>query len=391
MDILDLIVVVAALVAALAGYQMGFLARIVSWIGLAGGFYVAARFLPQAISASRLSNPPARLVLAVVVLLAGVSVGYTVGLAVGARLHHALPLGPLREADRGIGAGAGALSVFVALWLLVPTLASVAGWPARVTQQSAISRWVSSHFPVPPNMFQTLRREVSLQDFPQVFQSLSPGGNAVRPPAGSPLSAATTTAVAASTVRVQGEACNRIQDGSGFTVAPDLVATNAHVVAGEAAGSTNVFTTAGRELPATVVAFDPNRDLALLAVPHLGEPTLAVGTGRVLEKVAAFGHPGGQVSLAVTPARILREISAVGSNLYGTATTTRDVYVLSAVLHPGDSGSPVVTSSGAVVGVVFAIAEGQANTGYALTSRELKAAMAEPHGHGVSTRSCLTS
>ena len=58
----------------------------------------------------------------------------------------------------------------------------------------------------------------------------APGANAV--------SAAVTATVAASTVKVEGQACNQIQDGSGFAVGSDLVVTNAHVVAGEPAGQT---------------------------------------------------------------------------------------------------------------------------------------------------------
>jgi S1-C subfamily serine protease len=391
MDILDVIVLLSCASAAVLGFRLGFLTRIVSWIGLAAGFYLAARLLPRIARVAGLTSASSRLLLTVIVLIVGSALGYGVGLVAGARLHESLPLGPVQEVDRGIGAAAGVVGVFVALWLLVPTLASVAGWPATVTQQSVIARWVSSHFPVPPDVFQTLRREVGQQGFPQVFQSLDQGGGGLKPPTGSPLSAATNASVASSTVRVQGEACNRIQDGSGFAVAHDLIATNAHVVAGEPAGQTQVLTYAGRTLSATVVLFDANRDLALLSVPDLDDTPLPIATGHAGEDVAAFGHPEGQPSLAVTPASIHSEIQAEGRNLYGTRATTRDVFVLAARLHPGDSGSPTVTAAGAVVGVVFAIAEGQPNTAYALTSKELRAVLAEPHAARVSTGGCLAS
>ena len=392
MDILDLIVILSAASAAIIGFRLGFLTRIVSWIGLAAGFYVAARVLPQIVRASGFVTASSRLLLTILVLILGAAVGYGAGLVAGARLHESLPLGPAQEVDRGIGAAAGVVGVFVALWLLIPTLASVAGWPATVTQHSAVARWVSSHFPVPPDVFQTLRREVNEEGFPQVFQSLEVGGGGdVEVPAGSPLSAATTAVVAESTVRVQGQACNRIQDGSGFAVGPDLIATNAHVVAGEPAGSTQVFTDKGQELAATVVLFDPNRDLALLSVAHLGEAALPIAIGKAGEDAAVFGHPEGQPQLAITPAAIRTEIQAQGRNLYGTKSTTRDVFVLAADLHPGDSGSPLVIADGAAVGVVFAIAEGQPNTAYALTSKELMAVLAEPHSQRASTGGCLTS
>ena len=392
MNILDVIVVVGAVSAAVVGFRLGFLTRIVSWIGLAGGFYVAARVSPRIVRATGLTTATGRLLVAVVSLVVGTAIGYGVGLVIGGRLQKVLPLGSARQLDRGVGAGAGAVGVFISLWLLIPTLTSVAGWSATATQQSVIARWVSSHLPVPPHVFQALRREVGQQGFPQVFQSLADGGGAlITPPAGSPLSAATTATVAASTVRVQGQACDRIQAGSGFAVGRDLIATNAHVVAGEPPGATEVLTYRGRTLSATVVLFDANRDLALLAVPGLREAALPIGTGVVGTKVAALGHPEGQVSLAVTPASIEREIVAEGGNLYGTSTTTRDVFVLAASLRPGDSGSPTVTATGSVVGVVFAIAEGQPNTAYALTDKELEADLRAPHATAASTRSCLNA
>ncbi|MGH9076545.1 MAG: MarP family serine protease [Acidimicrobiales bacterium] len=390
MDGLDVLVVSAAVGAAVLGFRLGFLARIVSWIGLAAGFYLAARLVPRLVRVAGLGSASSRLLFAFLVLIAGTAVGYGVGLLAGARLQSALPPGPARFVDRGVGAAAGVAGVLVALWLLVPTLTTVAGWPARATQQSAIAGWVSSHLPIPPDVFQALRREVGQEGFPQVFQNLTQGPSGpVVPPAGSPLSAATTRAVAASTVRVQGQACSRILDGSGFAVAPGLVATNAHVVAGEPPGSTEVLSYDGRTLRATVVAFDPNRDLALLAVPGLAESPLPLAAGSPGEAVAAFGHPQGQVQLAVTPASIHAQIQARGTNLYGSASTTRSVLVLAAVLQPGDSGSPVVTPGGLVVGVVFAIAEGEPNVAYALASQELQAVLAAPRSAAVPTRSCL--
>jgi S1-C subfamily serine protease len=391
MDVLDLIVILVAVGAAVLGFRLGFLTRITSWIGLGLGFYLGARLLPRLVNATGLASAGNRLLLAVAVLIVGTMLGYGVGLIAGARLHEILPGGPMQEVDRGVGAAAGAVGVFVALWLLLPALSSVAGWPARATQGSAISRWVSTQFPRAPDVFQALRRYVGQEGFPQVFQSLGEGGSVSAPPSASPLVPAVSAAVAQSTVKVEGQACDRIQDGSGFAVGPDLVATNAHVVAGEPGGHTQVLTYAGRTLAATVVLFDANRDLALLSVPRLDDKALPIGAGTIGENVAAFGHPEGQDPLAVTPAAIAKEIEAIGSNLYGTKTTTRDVYILSANLAPGDSGSPTVTANGTVVGVVFAIAEGQANTAYALTSKELTAVLGEPHTSATSTGDCLNA
>ncbi len=324
-------------------------------------------------------------------LLFGGFVGQLLGLVVGERLHDVLPLGPVRHIDQGVGAIAGAVGVLVLLWLLIPSLTAVPGYPARVTADSAISRWLSAHVTAPPDTFQVLRRLVGEESFPQVLNDLRPAAPVGSVPAASPLSAPVTTRVAASTVKVEGQACDEIQDGSGFTVASNLIATNAHVVAGEPPGQTRVLTDAGRSLSATVVLFDPNRDLALLQVNNLADAPLPLGTGQVGQEVAVFGHPKGQNALDVQPARISQQIEAVGANLYGTAQTKRGVFVLAAGLQPGDSGGAVVDPSGSVVGVAFAIAEGQNNTAYALTGAELQAALAQPHDQSVATGGCLSS
>jgi S1-C subfamily serine protease len=389
--VFDWIIVVVALAAGVGGYRLGFLARVTSWIGLAAGIYVAARFLPRIVHATNLSNPMSRLLVAILILICGAFLGQGLGLILGGRMHRALPLGPVREVDRGVGAGVGALGILVALWLILPSMAVVSGWPARAARTSTISQWVDSNFPRPPDALQELRRLVGDDAFPQVFGGLHQGENLGPPPASSGLPATVTSRVAASTVKVDGEACSRIQDGSGFAVAPDTIVTNAHVVAGEGRDSTRVLLPNGATLPATVVMFDPVRDVAVLTVAHLGQSPLPIGAGTVGMTGAVFGHPGGQDALAVAPAVIRRNVTAIGRDLYDTRDSRRDVFILAADLHPGDSGGPLVSQAGAVVGVAFAIAPDRPATSYALTSTELKQALAEPRSTAATTGSCLVS
>jgi S1-C subfamily serine protease len=389
--VFDWIIVVVALAAGVGGYRLGFLARVTSWIGLAAGIYVAARFLPRIVHATNLSNPMSRLLVAILILICGAFLGQGLGLILGGRMHRALPLGPVREVDRGVGAGVGALGILVALWLILPSMAVVSGWPARAARTSTISQWVDSNFPRPPDALQELRRLVGDDAFPQVFGGLHQGENLGPPPASSGLPATVTSRVAASTVKVDGEACSRIQDGSGFAVAPDTIVTNAHVVAGEGRDSTRVLLPNGATLPATVVMFDPVRDVAVLTVAHLGQSPLPIVAGTVGMTGAVFGHPGGQDALAVAPAVIRRNVTAIGRDLYDTRDSRRDVFILAADLHPGDSGGPLVSQAGAVVGVAFAIAPDRPATSYALTSTELKQALAEPRSTAATTGSCLVS
>jgi S1-C subfamily serine protease len=246
------------------------------------------------------------------------------------------------------------------------------------------------HLPTPPDALQVLRRLVG-QDAPQVFAVLHPGGSVGSAPSSSPLTVALTSAVTASTVKVEGQACNRIFEGSGFAVASDLVVTNAHVVAGEPPGKTTVLLPTGARLPAEVVMFDPRRDLALLRVNSLGERPLPLQVAHAGATGAVFGHPNGQDPVAVTPARVAQEEEAVGRDLYDSSNTKRDILVLAAALAHGDSGGPLVDAGGTVIGVAFAISADQPSTSYALSTTELSAALAEPRNpSGTSTGPCLT-
>src|SRR5207247_3165408 len=89
------------------------------------------------------------------------------GLIVGAGFHRRLPQGPLRQGDRVAGALAGVIGVAVAIWLLIPAMADVAGWPARQARNSAIARGIDNVFPKPPDTLQALRRLVGSENFPQ--------------------------------------------------------------------------------------------------------------------------------------------------------------------------------------------------------------------------------
>lgn len=390
MDALDIAILAAAVFAGVGGYRLGFLGRAVSWLGLALGFYLAVRILPPVLGGMQRSTATTLLVVAVVILVGGAMVGQGLGLLAGAQLHRALPMGPVRLADRVVGALVGAAGVVAILWLLIPSLAQVQGWPAQAVTGSSISRLVSRALPPPPSALQLLRRLVGNGN-PEVFSVLQPGRASGPPPAGSPLTAAVAQRVLASTVKVEGTACNEIIEGSGFTVATDLVVTNAHVVAGEGRGDTSVLTPDGRTLAAGVVMYDPNRDIALLRVPGLGEAPLAVGTPQVGGTGAVFGHPEGQDQVAVSPARISQLENAVGPDIYGNHNVKRAILVLAASLAHGDSGGALVDDSGQVTGVAFAISANSSGTAYALSSSELDQALAEPQTPGASTGACLTS
>jgi S1-C subfamily serine protease len=371
-NLLDLVLACVIVGAAYAGFRLGFVARALSWAGLAIGVTVAVLFVDDLVSA--LDDEPARsrLVAALAFVFVLATLGQVVGYAIGTAIRHRLPAQPaLRTGDRVGGAITGALGVLVGLWLLVPALTSAPGWPARAARDSQIVRFVDRVAPSPPAASLTLGRLVGEAPFPEVFDAFE-GPTDVGPAPTGGLAPDVSAQVERAVVKVEGQACDQIQNGSGFVAADGVVVTNAHVVAGE--DRTTVQTRDGRRLDAVVVAFDGDRDLAVLRVDDLDLAPLPRADAAVDDVGAVYGHPGGG-ALRAAPARIADLVTARGTDIYRTGRTDRSVYVLAAALQPGDSGGPLVDQQGRVVGVAFAIDPGAAGTAYALTGAELDAAL----------------
>jgi S1-C subfamily serine protease len=385
-NVLDAIVVLLAAAAAAGGYRLGFLARVTSWVGMAIGVALGARLLPPILDRLEEGSPTQLLLIIVGTLLGAAFIGQAVGLIVGRKLHMTLPFGGVRQVDRGAGAFVGVVGVVVALWLVLPVMSDVPGWFAVQARTSKMAELVNDHLPDPPDTWATLRRFVGEGQFPRVFDALEPSPKLGPPPVASGLSQAVVDAVVPSTLKVQGVACRRIQEGTGWVVGPGLVVTNAHVVAGEPA--TVLQRSDGSEVDATVVAFDPNRDIALLSAPSLNRPALPRAKPKAVDIGAAFGHPGGG-PLRAAPYEVGRQVVATGTDIYDSARTERDVLVLAASLRPGDSGAALIDPQGEVVGIAFAIAPDKGGVAYALALSELDEVLAQDHSREVDTGPCL--
>jgi hypothetical protein len=389
--LLDLDVLLAMAGAAIGGYRLGLLARATSWIGLAVGLYVGARFLPGAVGlVGDAADPTSRLLVAAAVLIGGAFIGQALGLVLGGRLRTALPIGPLRTGDRIAGGFIGALGVVVSVWLLLPAASVVQGDAARLARGSRVARTIDDVFPPAPDALQSLRSLVGDSGFPKVFEGLARAPEAGPPPAAVPIPADVLARVEASTVKVEGKACSRIQDGSGFVVSTDVVVTNAHVVAGEK-GSTTVIRPDLSRVHAVVTVFDSDRDLAVLHAPGLGLRPVPLVTKTVAEGSvgAVLGHPGGQDPLARAPSKVSRRVEATGRDLYDRRQTKRDVFSTAAIVPPVYIGGPLRTPVGLIAGAAFAIAPDRDNVAYALTDAEVKAALQEDQAQEQSTGTCL--
>ena len=372
-DLLDLILMLAVILFVFTGYRQGFVVGLLSFGGFLGGGILAARLAPSISSAvgARGSTP----LLALLLVLAGACVGQLVCTAGGLALRRRLTWHPARVLDSVTGAVLSGMSVLLIAWLLATAVdRSPFTELAEQVRASRVLVAVDSVMPgVVRDWFAGFRSLVDSSGFPEVFAAL--GGGQIVPVAPPDPAVAQSAAVRASRgsiIKVRGIApsCSRQVEGSGFIYGPQRVMTNAHVVAGVENPRVVLGTS---QLPARVVLFDPDRDVAVLDVPDLDRPALtfsspaAPGASAV---VAGYPEDG---PFSAVPARVRNRQSARGPDIYSQGTVIRDIYSVRGKVLPGNSGGPLLATDGRVYGVVFAAATDNADTGYALTAAEVAA------------------
>jgi S1-C subfamily serine protease len=374
--VLDLILIVVVAAFAVSGYRQGFIVGILSFFGFVGGALLGAEFGPS-ISRALVGGQTQQDVIAVVLLVSFAVIGQFIASSVGTAMRSTVTAPSATVADSVGGSLVSMVAVLLIAWVVGSVLIQ-SPFPVVDTQvnDSLVLQTLDRFMPTPAKtMFSDFRRLLATNStYAEVFSGI--GAERLFPiaaPDAAVLDSPGYLAARSRVVKVQGvaQSCSRSIEGSGFVISPDHILTNAHVVAGVTARQT-VTTESGVTLPATVVFYDPQVDVAILYVPHLGlSPLRFSGPANPGDSTVVAGYPLDAASLRAAPARIGEVQDAQGPNIYDTSTVTRQIYEIRAVVQSGNSGGPLLSPAGTVDGVVFAAAVGVSDTGFALTAAEV--------------------
>lgn len=391
MDLLDGVILVLLVVAALHGRRVGAVAQLVSLVGVLAGLTLGV--LLVVLIDPHVEGTTGKTLVALVLLIAPASLLGSIGRHYGDLAWRALRRVPLaRPIDAAGGSVVAVAGTLVVCWLFASVLVnSELPSVSAAILRSRIIATVESVLPPVPDSFATVQRYLASNGFPQVLVNFLPNPVApVRLPSTAAVEAAVHRA-GPSVLKVIAVGCGDVQEGSGFVVSHDLIATNAHVVAGTT--SISALTPSGQRVSATPVYFNPRLDLALLRLSgatNLAPLTLDANFVERGNDAAVLGYPNGG-PFDAQPAGVLTRFYAPGKDIYDSASVNRIVYELQADVQPGNSGGPLVAPDGEVLGVVFSRSAARPDIGYALASPAVNSAIvgAEAANQArVSTQSC---
>ncbi len=390
-DLLDVVLLVLAAGFALSGYRQGFVVGVLSFVGFLGGGVLGATLAPRFATYAPLDRLPS-VTVALVSVFVLASVGQVVATLLGNLVRNKILWKPARTVDAVAGAGVSVVSLLLVSWLVGTAVAnstfvSLASQVRRSVVLDAVDQAVPGGA---RGLFASFRKIIDDRGFPQVFGDLVPTqAKPVDPPDARLARSAVVRAAESRVFKITGVApsCSKRIEGTGFFYAPERVMTNAHVVAGVRDPDVEI---GGRKVRATVVLYDPDRDIAVLRVPGLtGTPLRFTGPASTGDSALVVGYPQDGPYRA-DAARVRGTQDARGPNIYQSKTVVREIYALRSRVRPGNSGGPLLDPAGAVYGVVFAAAADDPQTGYALTAKEVAgdAAQGRTATGAVSTRGC---
>lgn len=366
--VLDVLLLVLLLGYLVYGFRVGLSHAVFAFAGVVAGVVAAFFFVPAI--AAWVSVPELRPAATIVSALGIVALGNGIGSLIGRSARRGVEGGALSGLDRLLGA--------IATTVAAALIASVVGLSvgqlgvpvlSRAIAGSTVLRSIDSATPdAVQSWLAHVRGMVLDAGIPVITEALG-----IEEPSIPQLDAgsAELTQAAQSVVRITGNAyaCGVAQAGTGFVIAEGRVVTNAHVIAGVT--EPVVESPDGQVVAGSVVYFDPVDDLAIIAAPGLSASPLPLGeTVPSGTTVAVQGYPyGGPFVSAAASVMAVRTTPI--EDIYGSSSAPREVYTLAADVREGNSGGPLLSLNGSVVGVVFARNATNATVGYAMTMAEL--------------------
>jgi S1-C subfamily serine protease len=370
-NVLDWILVLVVLAYAVSGYWQGFISGAFATAGLLiGGFVSVLWLVPKLLGDADPSLWVSLGALFVVLLCA--SFGQALFQYVGARIRDQITWQPVRAVDAVGGAALSAAAVLVVAWVLgVAVSGSALPGVSNQVRSSLVLSEVDSVMPEEADdALRAFNEVVGSSFFPRYLEPFATERIIeVGPPSDKVARDPQVRAAQASVLKIRGENdCGRGVEGTGFVYSPGRVMTNAHVVAGVDDPTVLV---GEQEVPARVVHYNPDLDVAVLAVDGLGRPFLRFDkTGEARDDAAVLGYPN-DGPYNVQAARIRGEQRLRSPDIYGSGTVIREVFSLRSLVRPGNSGGPLLSVDGRVLGVIFAASVTDRDTGYALTADQV--------------------
>ncbi len=390
MNVLDWCLIVLTLAYALSGYWQGFIAGAFATAGLLLGGLVGIWLAPVLLGDAAPSLWVSLGALFVVLVMA--SVGQAILQFVGTRLRAKVTWQPARALDAVGGALLSVVAVLLVAWMLGVAISGsrIPGISPQVRDSKVL---VTVNDVMPVQAQQALRSfdsVVGSSFFPRYLEPFAPERIVnVQPAQRRVLRDPDVRAAAKSVFKIRStNRCGSGVEGTGFLYAPHKLMTNAHVVAGVTEPEVQV---GERTVKGTVVHYDPDVDVAVVDVPELDGPTVDFDLGgKEREQGAVLGFPQ-DGPFNAQPVRIRSDQRLRSPDIYGNGTVTRHVFSLRGLIRPGNSGGPVVSTGGEVLGVVFAASVSDRDTGYALTAEQVRraAAVGLESGDRVSSGNCV--
>lgn len=372
MNFLDWALVLIALAYAVSGYWQGFISGAFATAGLLLGGLGGIWLAPQLLAGARPSLWVSLGALFVVLVCA--SFGQALLQYVGARIREMITWQPARALDALGGAALSTAAVLLVAWALgVAVSGSSLPLVSQEVRSSYILKKVDGVMPgEAESALQAFNEVVGSSFFPRYLEPFAPERIIeVAPPSDRVARDPQVRAAGRSVLKIRGENdCGRGVEGTGFLYSPTRIMTNAHVVAG--VDDPNVIV-GDDEVPAKVVYYNPDLDTAVLAVSNLGRPFLRFDEGgEAGQSAAVLGYPN-DGPYNVQAARVRGEQRLRSPDIYGRGSVVREVFSIRSRVRPGNSGGPLLSTDGKVLGVIFAASVSDRDTGYALTAEQVAA------------------